>query len=56
VKSRCIQGEPIGVLWDRVRGAVPLRGEHQERVPQCHRKEMEAWNEKGRKEEGTGGI
>lgn len=42
-------------LWHDVRGAVLLRGEHQERVTQPSLgKEIKAWNKKGRKEEQVG--
>lgn len=55
-KSSCVQGEPIGVFRDRVRGEMPRRGELQERVPQRHRKEIEAWNKKGREEQVVFGV
>ena len=55
VKLACVQGDRIWVLWGSMRGAVPLRAEHQERVSQHHRKKMEACNERARKEE-RGGV
>lgn len=39
-----------------MRGAGERRGEFQERVPQRHRKEIEAWNKKGRKEQVVFGV
>lgn len=53
MKLTSVQVDPIQSLKGRVRGAVPLRGGHLERVPQ-HRKEIEAWKRRARKEEGGG--